>query len=485
MIEYGAILSNNPFRTSKFYGGSGRLLIMGLNLGGKWGIIRAHMVGNRLQIGMAGLGTVGSGVYEALLKNRKLLEARAQISYDVRRVAVRDVSRPREVDIAPEMLTDDWRSLVADPEIDIIIELIGGTAEAYKLVRAALEAGKPVVTGNKALLAEYGSELFLLSTQKGTPLYFEASCGGGIPIVQSLQNSLICNKVNSIVGIINGTSNYILTSMAEAKLPMREALAQAQELGYAEADPSFDINGWDAAHKGLILAMLAYGTPLQPSSIAVSGIEKIEPVDFDFAGRFGYTIKLLVVIKRHMIAGSKALELRVQPSFVPQEHLLAKVDGVFNAIAVSGDIVGETIFYGRGAGKNPTASAVVGDVVLAMRECRLNGYHTGFHPYAEPMAVLPPEDTVTPYYVRFRVQRDRCGVIAAIATAFAEHGISISATSSTDGEDDAFGVRWNDLVFMLNACRWGQLVGALAGIKSLEAVGDSPVVLRIETFPNT
>ena len=443
------------------------------------------MKGERLQIGMAGMGTVGSGVYEALLRNRKLLEARAQISYDIRRVAVRDVNRKRDVEIAPELLTSDWRELVNDPEMDIIIELIGGTTEAYQLVKASLEAGKPVVTGNKALLAEYGSELFRLSAEKGAPLYFEASCGGGIPIVQSLQNSLICNKVNSIVGIINGTSNYILTSMAESKMPMREALEQAQKLGYAEADPSFDINGWDAAHKGLILAMLAYGTPLQPDKIAVSGIERLEPVDFDFASRLGYTIKLLVVIKRHSQNGRKALELRVQPSFVPQNHLLAKVDGVFNAIAVRGDIVGETIFYGRGAGKNPTASAVVGDVVLAMRECRLNGYHTGFHPYAEAMDVLPQEDTVTPYYVRFRVVRDRVGVIAAIAAAFAESGISISATSSTDGEDDEHGVRWNDLVFMLHACRWGQLTEALSRITELDTVGDHPVVLRIETFQHT
>ena len=434
---------------------------------------------------MAGMGTVGSGVYEALLRNRKLLEARAQISYDIRRIAVKNVQRKREVEIPADMLTDDWHKLVEDAEIDIIIELIGGTTEAYRLVKAALEAGKPVVTGNKALLAEYGSELFRLSAERGTPLYFEASCGGGIPIVQSLQNSLICNKVNSIMGIINGTSNYILTSMAEGKLTMSDALAQAQELGYAEADPSFDINGWDAAHKGLILAMLAYGTPLRPEKIAVSGIERLEPVDFDFARRLGYTIKLLVVIKRHTVEGHKALELRVQPSFVPQSHLLSKVDGVFNAIAVSGDIVGETIFYGRGAGKNPTASAVVGDVVLAMRECRLNGYHTGFHPYAEAMEVMPQKDTITPYYVRFRVQRDRCGVIAAIATVFAECDISISATSSIDGEDDASGVRWNDLVFMLNACRWGQLASALGRIVALDTVGDHPVVLRIETFPNT
>ena len=438
------------------------------------------MIGDRLQIGMAGLGTVGSGVYETLTRNRSLLEARAQIPYEVRRVAVRDLSREREVELPPGILTDNWRDLVDDPEMDIIIELIGGTTEAYRLVKAALEAGKPVVTGNKALLAERGSELFRLSAQKGTPLYFEASCGGGIPIVQCLQNSLICNKVSSVMGIINGTSNYILTAMAHEGLSFETALEQAQRLGYAEADPSLDINGWDAAHKGLVLAMLAYGTPLSPDKISVSGIEDIKPIDFTLAARLGYTIKLLVVIKHH--ADKKALELRVQPSFVPQNHLLSKVDGVFNAIAVNGDIVGETIFYGRGAGKNPTSSAVVSDVVLAMRERRHPEYHTGFHPYAEDMEVLPPDDTITPYYVRFRVQRDRCGVIAAIANAFAAHGISISATSSTDGADDEFGVRWNSLVFILHACRWGQLRAALQDLSTISTVKTNPVVLRMETF---
>ena len=309
---------------------------------------RTRMIGDTLQLGLAGLGTVGSGVYETLCRNYKLLEARAQMSFAVKKVAVGNIHRERELKIDPAILTSDWNDLVNDPEIDIIIELIGGTNEAYKLIKAALQAGKPVVTGNKAVLAEFGSELFQLSAEKGTPLYFEASCGGGIPIVQSLQNSLICNKVESIAGIINGTSNYILTSMKDKGMPFREALEQAQALGFAEADPSFDINGWDAAHKALILAMLAYGTPLNPDKIAVYGIERVESVDFKLADRLGYTIKLLVVIKHH--ESQNALELRVQPSFVPKDHLLAKVDGVFNAIAVKGDIVGESIFYGRGAG---------------------------------------------------------------------------------------------------------------------------------------
>ena len=385
------------------------------------------MIGETLQLGLAGLGTVGSGVYETLCRNRELLEARAQISYAIKKVAVGNLNRKRDIEIDPALLTDDWHELVNDPEIDIIIELIGGTDEAYRLVKAALMAGKPVVTGNKAVLAVYGSELFKLSAEMNVPLYFEASCGGGIPIIQSLQNSLICNKVESIAGIINGTSNYILTSMKEQGLSLAEALSNAQKLGFAEADPSFDINGWDAAHKALILAMLAYGTPLSPDKIHVHGIEKVESVDIAMAEKLGYSIKLLVVIKHH--EKDNALELRVQPSFVPQNHLLASVNGVFNAIAVKGDIVGETIFYGRGAGKNPTSSAVIGDIVLAMRECRLNGYHTGFQPYTKELTVLPMKDTVTPYYVRF-VIHDRPGMIAAIASMFAKYDVTASSITT-------------------------------------------------------
>ncbi len=432
-----------------------------------------------LQLGLAGLGTVGTGVYETLCRNHELLEARAQIPFAVKRIAVRDLSRPREVEVDPALLTDDWHELVNDEDIDIIIELIGGTTEAYQLIKAALKAGKPVVTGNKAVLAVYGSELFRLSADMGVPLYFEASCGGGIPIVQSLQNSLICNNVRSVAGIINGTSNYILSSMRRSGVSLRDALEAAQQAGYAEADPSFDINGWDAAHKALILAMLAYGTPLSPDKISVYGIERVESVDFAFAERLGYTIKLLVVIKHH--PETDALELRVQPSFVPKSHLLASVDGVFNAIAVRGDIVGETIFYGRGAGKNPTASAVIGDVVLAMRECRHPEYHTGFHPYTKTLEVLPQEETVTPYYVRFRVQ-DCPGVIAKIATIFAQYDISISGTSSTEGELNADGVRCNDLVFMVHACKWVRLKYALREVRAFDGINPHPAVFRIETF---
>lgn len=435
-----------------------------------------------LQIGLAGLGTVGAGVYETLMRNHELLEARAQIPFEVRRVAVRDLAKAREVEIAPELLTDDWHELVQDAQIDIFIELIGGVTEAFAFVKAALSLGKPVITGNKALLAEHGAELFRLSVEKGAPLYFEASCGGGIPIIQSLQNSLVCNNVQSIAGIINGTSNYILSSMAKGKVSFGEALAKAQELGFAEADPTLDVNGWDAAHKALVLAMLAYGTPLAPSQISVYGIERAESVDFFFAKKLGYAIKLLVVIKRHDEQGS--LELRVQPSFVPREHLLANVNGVFNAIAVKGDIVGETIFYGRGAGKNPTASAVIGDLVLAMRECRHPEYHTGFHPYSQPLQVMSPDEAVTPYYVRFKV-KDTPGVIASTAAVFAKYDIGISATNSTACDNpptEEEDVEWKNLVFMVHACKWGQLRAALKEAAALGCLDPHPVVFRIETF---
>ncbi|MCD7799403.1 MAG: homoserine dehydrogenase [Akkermansiaceae bacterium] len=432
-----------------------------------------------LQLGMAGLGTVGTGVYETLCHNHEILEARANIPFLLKKVAVKNPAKKRSADIPGELLTARWEELVEDPEIDIIIELIGGTTDAHRLVRAALEARKPVVTGNKALLALFGAELFRLSAEKGVPLYFEASAGGGIPIIQSLQNSLICNHINSIIGIINGTSNFILTKMEQQGVPFETALKEAQRLGFAEADPTLDVNGKDAAHKALILAMLAYGTPVTPDKIFVSGIERIEPRDFEFAAKLGYTIKLLVVIRHHEETDS--IELRVQPSFVPETHLLSSVNGVFNAIAVNGDIVGETIFYGRGAGKNPTASAVIGDVVTAMRELHHPEHHTGFHPYAKPLRIMHINETKSPCYLRIRVM-DRPGIIAEIAGILAWHGISISATNTLDGEPDAGGVMWNDLVFIVHTCPWGRLQAALAEIAKNPDIGSDPAVIRIEKF---
>lgn len=433
-----------------------------------------------LKIGLAGLGVVGSGVYEALNVNHDILEARTKMPFSIKKVAVRDLAKPRDIHIPKELLTNKWEDIVNDPEIDIVIELIGGTEEAYKLVTSSLKAGKPVVTGNKALLAEHGSEIFALSAQQNIPLYFEASTGGGIPIIESLRKSLICNRINSITGIINGTSNYILTTMSKEGVSYEDALKRAQKLGFAEADPTLDTNGWDAAHKALILAMLAYGITIDPDKIFVLGIENIRPCDFRFAKKLGYRIKLLVVIRSH--SESNSLEIRIQPSCINKDHILASVDGVFNAIAVNGDIVGETIFYGKGAGKNPTASAIISDVITAMRESRHPQYHTGFNPYGSGKNIMSIDDTETPYYIRFNVA-DKPGVIANIAGILAKYNIGISATySSLNHIDEQTGEIWNDLIFILHKCPWGQLQKALSEIQQKQYIASTPGVLRIEDF---
>lgn len=427
-----------------------------------------------LQIGLAGLGTVGTGVYETLLNNGKLLFARTQMPFRMSRIAVRDKGKDRGVDIPEGMVTEDWTELVSDPDIDIIVELIGGTDTAYDLVCSALRAKKAVVTGNKALLAERGMDLFRLSRETGTPIYFEAAVAGGIPIIDSMRDSLVCNNFLSIAGIINGTSNYILERMTTGGLDYKTALAEAQEKGYAESDPSLDVNGWDAAHKALILGLLAYGTPIDHDKIYVSGIEGVRAVDIKFAETLGYAVKLLAVIRQH---DGKSIELRVQPSFVSKKHILSSVNGVFNAVAVEGDIVGETLFYGRGAGKYPTASSVVADIVSAARDIAHKGAHNGFTPYSPDTVILPVEDTVTPYYVRFKVA-DTTGIIASIAGVLARHGIGISRTNSMPRE----GSDLQDLAFMLHTCPFGNLIKALGEVEELEGISPNPAVFRIEQF---
>lgn len=428
----------------------------------------------KLHIGLAGLGTVGTGVYETLLKNGELLQARTGMSIEVAGIAVRDMGKKRDVNVPASLLTDDWNTLIANPDLDIIVELIGGTEAAYELVCASLKAGKAVVTGNKALLAERGSAIFKLSQETGTPVYFEAAVAGGIPIIDSMRDSLVSNNFLSIAGIINGTSNYILERMTNAGLDYKVALAEAQQKGYAEADPSLDVNGWDAAHKALLLALLAYGTPISPENIYVSGIEGVRAVDIKFADTMGYAVKLLAVIRQH---DGQAIELRVQPSFVSKNHILSSVNGVFNAVAVEGDIVGETLFYGRGAGKLPTTSSVISDIFSAARDLAHEGAHNGFTPYRPETVLIPSSATETPYYVRFKVA-DTTGIIASIATLLARHGIGISRTNSMPRE----GSDLQDLVFILHECPFGNLQAALADIEALDGVSPNPAVFRIERF---
>lgn len=431
----------------------------------------------KIGIGLAGCGTVGSGVIATLERNRSLIEQRcgSSFSLEVRKVLVRDLHKERRAELNRDWLTDQWRELVEDPSVDIVIELIGGTNLAYDLVAAALRLGKPVITGNKALLAERGKDLFDLSRQFHAPLLFEAAVAGGIPIIKAVQDSLVGNRIRTMCGIINGTSNFILQRMSEQGLDFASALSEAQSLGYAEADPALDVNGWDAAHKAILLATLAYGFPIDPTEMHVVGIEQVKPIDIEFANQLGYAVKLLAVIREHDCG---AVELRLQPSFVPKSHILASVNGVFNAVAVHGDAIGDALFYGRGAGQDPTASAVVADIVEAARGlCVPNSLRT-LAPWRTEGKILPIEQSTTAYYVRFDVT-DRPGVLAEIAQVLAHQRIGISGIHSPVNPENP-DADFVDMVFLLHSCPFGELQRALHAIENLDCVNSTPVVFRIE-----
>jgi len=432
-------------------------------------------------IGLAGFGTVGSGVWNTLQRNGELIADRTGggVTLHIAKILVRDLSKARATtgDVPAEIFTTDWQALVADPAVDMVVELIGGTTDAFEIVAAALRAKKPVVTGNKALLAERGVELFALSKEMDTPIHFEAAVAGGIPIIRTVQDSFIGNRIHSFSGIINGTSNYILGRMTDAGLTFEDALGEAQALGYAEADPALDVNGWDAAHKAILLATLAYGFPIAPASIHVSGIEQVRPADISFAKNLGYAVKLLAVIREH---ADGSVELRIQPSFIAKTNILASVHGVFNAVAVHGDAAGESLFYGRGAGQDPTASSVVADLVEAARGLRQASGHRGFLPYRESGHILPVGETSTAYYVRFDVT-DRPGVVAEIARVLADHRIGISGTHSPVNPADP-DAEFVDMVFLLHTCPFGKLQAALTEIEALDCINSAPVVFRIENL---
>ncbi len=432
-------------------------------------------------IGLAGFGTVGSGVWKILERNGGLISERTAggVNFEVRRIAVQNPDKSRDADAPANLYTTDWKEMIEDPAVEVVVELIGGTDDAHDLVAASLRAGKPVVTGNKALLAERGGELFALSRQYDVPIHFEAAVAGGIPIIRAVQESLVGNRIHSITGIINGTSNYILMRMTDAGLDYASALGEAKELGYAEADETLDVNGWDAAHKAILLATLAHGFLIDPEEVYVRGIEFVRPLDIRFAKDLGYVVKLLCIVREHE---DGSLEIRTQPSFIPKSHILAAVNDVFNAVAVRGDGIGDSLFYGRGAGQEPTASSVVADLVEAGRLLRHGerSGHRGFLPYRDAGSLKPIDDTETAYYVRFPVT-DRPGVVAEIAAALAEAGIGISGTHSPVNPDrpDA---EFVDMVFLLHTCPFGVLKNALKEIELLACVTDRPVVFRIETL---
>ena len=429
-----------------------------------------------LGIGLAGFGTVGSGVWKILEEHGRLIESRSQgsVVMEIRKIAVRDLSKKREENTPAELFTTSLMEVVENPSVDIVVELIGGTEAAFDLVTGALKAGKPVVTGNKALLAERGTELFAISKETNTPIYFEAAVAGGIPIIKAVQQSLVGNQIESIAGIINGTSNYILQRMTETGLGYPEALKEAKDLGYAEADETLDVNGWDAAHKAIILGSIAHGFLINYKNVYVRGIEKVTPLDIQFASDLGYVVKLLSLVIANKDGG---IEIRTQPSFLSKTHILASVHGVFNAVAIKGDHLGESLFYGRGAGQGPTASSVVSDLVEATRGSETN---MGFLPYKETGNLVDIDDTATSYYVRFSVT-DRPGVIADIASVLAKHEIGISGTHSPVDADNP-DAEFVEMVFLLHTCPFGRLKLALAEVENLDCLTNRPVVFRIEAL---
>lgn len=428
-----------------------------------------------IRIGLAGLGNVGAGVFKNIARNRDLIRQRTGADLQITKVAVRSLTKPRDVEVPVEALTEDWRDITSDASIQVVVELIGGTTEAFDLVCAALRAKKIVVTGNKALLAEKGRELFALAEESGVPIYFEAAVAGGIPIIQVLQEGLVANHIRSIHGIINGTCNYILTRMSQAGLPYAEALREAQEKGFAEADPTLDVGGWDAAHKAIILASLSYGFWIPEKDVHVEGIEKVSITDIRFADRLGYAVKLLSVIRADE-AGR--VEVRTQPTLVPKSHVLASVSGSFNAVLVNGDIVGETLFYGRGAGQDPTSSSVISDLCEAAATLIFGARHSGFVPHGLYGKSKPIEETVSHYYVRLKVE-DQPGVLAQVAMALGDRGIGISSMfqpedTETSGE--------TTLVLMIHDASLGEMTKAIAVIGQLSCVREAPSWMRVETL---
>jgi len=360
-------------------------------------------------IGILGFGTVGAGVVEGLQRNARVIGERLGLMPAVLRIADLDLEADRGVAVEPDTITRDAEAVVRDENVRIVVELIGGTGAAKELVMLALELGKPVVTANKALLAEHGREIFELAERRGVDLYFGASVGGGIPVIRALREGLIGNRINSIHGILNGTCNYILTRMEAEGLEFEQVLGEAQAAGYAEADPALDIDGTDTAHKAVILASLAYGFSVPMSSVATEGIRGISRTDIRYAGDLGYRIKLLAVIKRE----DSRIEVRVHPTLVPLNTMLASVGGVYNAVMVEGDLVGKTLYYGRGAGRKPTASTVISDIAEVMKNLEGGSRRplAALAQIGQPAGIMDIGEVVTRYYLRLSLL-DRPGVLA-------------------------------------------------------------------------
>ena len=419
------------------------------------------------QVGLLGIGTVGRGTFEVLQRNQEEIQRRAGRGIQISMVADLDTARAKSVVGDSAQVVADAREVIANPDIDIVIELIGGYGIARQLVMAAIEAGKHVVTANKALLAVHGTEIFEAARRKGVMVAFEAAVAGGIPIIKALREGLTANRIQWIAGIINGTTNFILSEMRDKGLPFDEVLQQAQALGYAEADPTFDIEGVDAAHKATIMSAIAFGIPVQFDKAHVEGITRLEAQDIRYAEQLGYRIKLLGIAKR-VVSG---VELRVHPCLVPSRRLIANVEGAMNAVMVQADAVGTTLYYGKGAGSEPTASAVIADLVDITRlhtADPLNRVpHLAFQPDAiSDVKVLPMAEVVTSYYLRLRVA-DEAGVLARVTGILAESGISIEAVLQRAAGE---GEKQTDLIILTHDCVESRMNAAIAQMQQLSSV---------------
>lgn len=424
-----------------------------------------------IQVGLLGIGTVGSGTFNVLKRNQEEIKRRAGRGIKITMVADLDVERARAVVGEGVQVVNDARAVIANPEIDIVVELIGGYGIAKALVLEAIAAGKHVVTANKALLAVHGTEIFAAAQAQGVMVAFEAAVAGGIPIIKALREGLTANSIEWVAGIINGTTNFILSEMRDKGLDFDVVLKEAQRLGYAEADPTFDIEGVDAAHKATIMSAIAYGIPVQFDKAYVEGITKLGAADIKYAEQLGYRIKLLGIAKR----AAQGIELRVHPCLVPAKRLIANVEGAMNAVMVQGDAVGTTLYYGKGAGSEPTASAVIADLVdiarLHTADPQNRVPHLAFQPSAlSDLPVLPMSEVVTSYYLRLRVA-DQAGVLAQVTGILAGAGISIDAMLQREADEvGGEGSTQTDLIILTHDTREGTMDAALAQMQGLPTV---------------
>ena len=430
-----------------------------------------------INVGLLGIGTVGGGTYTVLKRNAEEIARRAGRPIQVVAVADKELELARKVTGEACRLTDDAFSIVTDPQVDIVVELIGGYGVAKDLVLKAIESGKHVVTANKALLANYGNEIFAAAQKQGVTVAFEAAVAGGIPIIKALREGLTANRIEWIAGIINGTTNFILSEMRDKGLDFDVVLKEAQRLGYAEADPTFDVEGVDAAHKLTIMSAIAFGNPMNFSKAHIEGISKLEAADIKYAEQLGYRIKLLGITRRT----TEGVELRVHPTLIPTRRLIANVEGAMNAVLVKGDAVGPTLYYGKGAGAEPTASAVIADLVDVTRMHSADPEHRVPHLAFQPDAmadlpILPMSEVVTSYYLRMRVE-DKPGVLADITRILADQQISIDAMIQREPDE---GEEQTDIIILTHKTREKNADAAIAKIESLVVVKGKITRLRLE-----